>query len=118
MILYVACGGLVINIGGLFIFGHGHSHGSSHGHSHEHSHGHSHEIKQLDEIDSHDEHTEFDALEIISTTIKNTNEDIESSKSLMNTRKQNNNLRPKEEKRSFCSCFSKFFLLFEPMATK
>ncbi|CAL6054047.1 Cation_diffusion facilitator family transport protein [Hexamita inflata] len=56
LVLYVAIGGLVVNIVGLFLFGHshaGHDHGHDHGHGHSHGHNHEHDHEEGD-CDEHE----------------------------------------------------------------
>eukprot|EP01124_Arcella_intermedia_P010843 TRINITY_DN1735_c0_g2_i1.p1 TRINITY_DN1735_c0_g2~~TRINITY_DN1735_c0_g2_i1.p1 ORF type:complete len:511 (-),score=101.01 TRINITY_DN1735_c0_g2_i1:31-1563(-) len=67
LVVYVACGGVAINILGLILFsgGHGHSHGGDHGHAHgggghghsdnkkEHKHGHAKEHKHKEHAKEH-----------------------------------------------------------------
>ena len=59
LVLYVAVGGIVINIIGLFLFhehDHGHGHGHDHGHSHGHGHDHEHEHEHSHEDEEHEHH--------------------------------------------------------------
>lgn len=57
LVLYVAVGGIVINIIGLFLFHeHDHAHGHSHSHDHGHAHGHDHEHEHSHEEGEHSHH--------------------------------------------------------------
>lgn len=62
IVLYVAIGGIVINIIGMIISGHdGHHHGHSHGHSHSHEHhdhNHEHEHEHKHEHEEHEHNHE------------------------------------------------------------